>query len=161
MLRCHSSHRQAQEASVRRHASFATGISLALLLGTFLLGCYWLQYNKLMRTHVTLLLAMADKMIDLLESGDPIPAAAMAEFIYPLTRARDFARIAAKLYETRPSLKAFSHFSDTYGVLVKEVDRLRLQTTNDSSPFTHFHQLVKALRQEARQVTSLLAQEEG
>jgi hypothetical protein len=113
-----------------------------------------------MQTHVTLILAMADKMTDLLERKESAPAVAMAEFIYPLTRARDFTRIAAKRYEARPSLKAFSHFLDTYSALVKEMDRLRLQTTKASPPFTHFRQLVKALQQEAQQVTQLLDQEE-
>jgi hypothetical protein len=158
MLGCRFAHRQAQGASGRHHP-FA-GISIVLFFSTCLLGCYWLQYNKLMQTHITLLLAMADKMIDLLDSKEPIPAAAMAEFTYPLTRARDFTRIAAKRYRTRPSLKAFSHFLDTYSTLVQETDRLRLQTSTDSPPFVHFRQLVKTLRQEAQQVTRLLAQEE-
>ena len=145
---------------MRCHLSFPSGISLALFLGTCLLGCYWLQYDKLMRTHVTLLLAMADKMIDLLEREEPIPATAMAEFTYPLTRARDFTRIAAKRYKTRPSLRAFSHFLDTYGAVVQEMDRLRLQTTRNPPSLTHFRQLLKTLQLEAQQVTSLLAQEE-
>ena len=146
---------------MRRHTSFSTGNCLALFLGACLLGCYWLQYDKLMRTHVTLLLAMADKMIDLLERGEPISAAAMAEFTYPLTRARDFTRIAAKRYATRPSLRAFSHFLDTYGAVVQEMDRLRLQTTTNSLPLTHFRQLVKALQQEAQRVVRLLTQKGG
>lgn len=145
---------------MRRHTPFSTRISLALFLGTSLLGCYWLQYDKLMRTHVTLLLAMADKMTDLLEREEPIPATAMAEFTYPLARARDFTRIATKRYETRPSLRAFSHFLDTYGAVVREMDRLRLEATKGSPPLTRFRQLVKTLRQEAQQVTKLLAQEE-
>ena len=159
MLGCCSAHRQAQWMNRRCYPLAPAKISLVLFLGTCLLGCYWLQYNKLMQTHVTLLLAMAGKMTDLLESKEPIHAAAMAEFTYPLTRARDFARIAAKRYETLPSLQAFSHFLDTYGVLVQEMDRLRLQAI--SPPFTHFHQIVKALHQEAQQVTKLLAQKEG
>lgn len=146
---------------MRRHTLVSAGISLAFFLGPSLLGCYWLQYNKLMRTHVTLLLAMADKMTDLLERAEPIPPTATAEFTYPLTRARDFTRIAAKRYETRPSLRAFSHFLDTYGTVVQEMDRLRPETTRDPPSLAHFRQLVKTLRQEAQQVTSLLAQEEG
>ncbi len=139
----------------------ALSLGLAFLLLVFgPSGCYWLRYEKLMQTHLSLLLAMAHKMVDLLEHQTPIPPAAMAEFTYPLVRARDFARIAAQRYQNRPSLQAFSRFLDTYEALVQEVDRLRLKTAS-SPPLTPLKGLIHTLHQKARKINHLLEEEKG
>jgi len=75
-------------------------------------GCYWSKYDKLVRTHVALLEAMADKIVEVTET-DGAPAS-LAEYRYPLERARDFARIAGRRYAGRESLTGFLAFCDAY-----------------------------------------------
>ncbi len=87
-------------------------------------GCYFGKYDKLARTHVQLLLAMAAKLDDVTrEQGGP--PASLAEYRYPLERARDFARIVGRRFEGRPSLAAFGAFCDAYDGVVKAAESLR------------------------------------
>ena len=76
-------------------------------------GCYWSKYDELARTHVDLLLAMATKIDDIVRQDGAAPAA-LAEYRYPLERARDFARIAGRRFEGRASLVAFRGLCDAY-----------------------------------------------
>jgi hypothetical protein len=90
----------------------AAALALALAAAALASGCYWSKYDKLVRTHVALLQAMADKIVEVTEA-DGTPAS-LAEYRYPLERARDFARIVGRRYAGRESLTAFLAFCDAY-----------------------------------------------
>jgi len=87
-------------------------------------GCYFGKYDKLARTHVQLLLAMAQKLDDVTREQSAAPAS-LAEYRYPLERARDFARIVGGRFEGRPSLAAFGAFCDAYEGVVKAAEAAR------------------------------------
>ena len=130
-------------------------ILLSLVLPCSLGGCYWLKYEKLMRTHIELMSAMTDKMNRLLEDNDPLTPVMMNEFLYPLERARDFSRIVAQRYADRPSLAAFNQLLDVYQSLVTEADRLRVQPGS----LAHFRSQTQAVRDQAARVEALLDSE--
>ena len=138
-----------------RYSRVRAVILLSLLLPCGLGGCYWLKYEKLMRTHVQLMSAMTDKMNRLLEDNDPLTPVMMNEFLYPLERARDFSRIVAQRYADRPSLAAFNQLLDLYHSLVTEADRLRVQPGS----LDHFRSQTQAVRDQAARVEALLDSE--
>jgi len=95
-------------------------------------GCYFSKYDKLARTHVQLLLAMAQKLEDVTrEQG--APPASLAEYRYPLERARDFARIVGGRFQGRPSLAAFAAFCDAYDGVVRAAESLRGEPDADGT----------------------------
>lgn len=130
-------------------------ILLSLVLPCSLGGCYWLKYEKLMRTHIQLMSALTDKMNRLLEDNDPLTPAMMNEFLYPLERARDFSRIVAQRYADRSSLAAFNRLLDLYQNLVTEADRLRIQPGS----LEYFRSQTQAVRDQATRVETLLDSE--
>ncbi len=132
---------------------FFVFLSLSLTLS----GCYWLKYNKLMRTHVELLLAMADKVSGLLEDQRPITPTMMNEFTYPLERAEDFVRIVKRYYAGRKSLHVFEGMLAVYTPLVQEADRLRLL----QGDLGGFQKRVRMLREHAERVEAALVEEES
>lgn len=75
-------------------------------------GCYWLRYDALVRTHVDLLLAMGAKLEDVTEHGGT--PARMAEYRYPLERARDFIRIVEGRFADRGSLQELGELCNAY-----------------------------------------------
>jgi hypothetical protein len=87
-------------------------------------GCYFGKYDKLTRTHVQLLVAMAQKLDDVTQEQGA-PPASLAEYRYPLERARDFTRIVGGRFEGRASLAAFRSFCDAYDDVVKAAESLR------------------------------------
>lgn len=153
MLGCWFPNRQAQPPT--RHSLVRVSLLLSLVLPCCLGGCYWLKYEKLMRTHIQLMSAMTDKMNRLLEDNDPLTPAMMNEFLYPLERARDFSRIVAQRYADRPSLTAFNQLLDLYQSLVTEADRLRVQPGS----LDYFQSQTQAVRDQAARVEALLASE--
>lgn len=80
-------------------------------------GCYWYRYGDLMRTHCELLAAMAQKLCPRGASA-PLPGSALGGYEYPLARARDFVRVAAKRCPTRRSLRAFQRVLRVYDGIV-------------------------------------------
>ena len=65
-------------------------------------GCYWYRYADLMKTHLEVLAAMADKFCTGVPASRGV-AHVPAEYGYPLERAQDFARVAAKRCPERRS----------------------------------------------------------
>lgn len=147
-----------QDRPGRRAGRMATLLVGLLLIGG-LHGCYWLKYEKLMRTHVELMLAMTDKLSRLIEARDAepvsVPPTMMNEFFYPLERARDFVRIVAPRSADRASLHAFTVLLDTYERLLREADLRRVQPGR----LDEFQRLVQACREQADRVESALAAE--
>lgn len=92
---------------------------LAVLLA-LLSGCYWSRYPELMETHLVLLDEFAAKLGDVERASGRVPLEALPEFVYPLERAQDFARIAAQRFPDRASLRAFRVVLQRYGALVDD-----------------------------------------
>jgi hypothetical protein len=91
-------------------------VLLVLALGAGGAGCYWVRYADLMRTHLDVLTATAGKLCARRAAGQPAPPP--AEIAYPLERARDFARVAAKRCPEKRSLAAFHEVLRAYAALV-------------------------------------------
>lgn len=131
-------------------------LCLIFLLNLSAGGCYWLKYNKLMRTHVELLLAMADKLINVLEDERPMTPKMMDEFIYPLERARDFVRIVKGRYAERKSLQTFEKMLDVYADIIEQGDRVRVL----KGDLTPLRKQKVVLREWAGRVEGALVEEE-
>jgi hypothetical protein len=92
-------------------------LAVAVLLAV---GCYWSRYPELMETHLVLLDQYARKLESLAADGRTVALKDWAEFVYPLERARDFARIAAQRYPDLDSLARFRDVLERYAVLVDD-----------------------------------------
>lgn len=125
-------------------------VALALLLAA---GCYWTKYDKLTRTHVQLLLSMAEKLAGVI-GEDGVPPASLAEYRYPLERARDFTRIVAPRFEGRPSLAAFRRLCDAYQDVLNATERL--SADHSSEAHAAFEQAHTRLRDDATVVVQAL-----
>jgi hypothetical protein len=93
--------------------------ALAMAILAVAIGCYWWRYADLMRTHCQLLSDMAEKLCAT-AVRTPLSGPALAEYEYPLARARDFARIAGKRCPTRRSLAAFTRALRLYDITVRD-----------------------------------------
>lgn len=132
-------------------------VACVVAVGVSLSGCYWIKYTKLMRTHVELLLDMTDKMGSFLEDGRAITPRMMNEFLYPLERARDFARIVKRFYEGRTSLQRFERLLDVYADLLEETERLRVL----KGDLAGFRERAALVREWAGRVETALVAEEA
>ena len=104
-----------------------------LLLPVLLVGsCYWSRYDDLMETHLELLQMYAAKLVAVAASGRPLPPQDWAEFVYPLDRAEDFARIAARRYPDRDSLARFREVLERYGDMVADPAVLRREDASET-----------------------------
>lgn len=92
-------------------------LAMALLV---LWGCYWSRYPDVMETHLVLLDEFSAKLDDMARSEGGVPVEDWKEFVYPLERAREFARIVGPRYPDRGSLRAFQATCDRYAVLVDD-----------------------------------------
>lgn len=166
MLGFWSPDRQEQQKNLRQNLGHSKNMTnrrmggvilcLTCLLSLTAGGCYWLKYNKLMRTHVELLLAMADKMTVLLEDERLITPTMMNEFTYPLERARDFVRIVKGRYAELQSLQTFEKMLDVYAGMVQQVDRLRV-LKGELAPL---RKQIIVLREWAQRVEAAIVEEE-
>jgi len=109
---------------LRRRVALVLAVASAASLGAA--GCYWLRYDALARTHVELLREMAAKLADV-TGRDGVPPPELAEYRYPLARARDFVRVSARWYEERASLAALRELADAYADLLGAAERLRVR----------------------------------
>ena len=144
-----------------RQARPAAVLLAGVLLSGGLHGCYWLKYEKLMRTHIELMLSLSEKLTRRIEASaaasdaGAFSPAMMNEFFYPLERARDFVRIVEPRYAGRDSLAAFRQMLERYERVVREADRLRVQP----GPLDDFHLFRQAFREQAVRVETALASE--
>jgi len=93
-------------------------VAAAVLVAT--IGCYWWRYGDLMRTHCGLLRDMAEKLCAT-AARTRLSGADLTEYEYPLARAQDFARIAAKRCPARRSLAMFGRALRLYEVTLRDV----------------------------------------
>lgn len=114
-----------------------------------------MKYGKLMRTHVAVLVSMAQKMGDVLEDRQTITPTMMNEFSYPLARARDFVRIVGGRYSARRSLHTFTTFLDVYAALLEEAERVRVR----NAEVGELRQQIETLREHGATVIAALTEE--
>ncbi len=126
---------------------------LALLVAS---ACYWQKYDKLVRTHVELLGAMAEKMRDLVARDGRLEPAQMAEFRYPLERAKDFARIVQGRYGERESFILFSGYLARYAELLAQAEGLRADPRTAKEKAAELSRVDDRLREEGRRVLEAL-----
>jgi hypothetical protein len=130
---------------------------LAVVGVLILTGCYWHKYDKLVRTHVEVLNAMAEKIADLVARDGTLQPEQMVEFRYPLTRARDFARIVGDRYGQRESYVCFSSYLDRYQELLAIADRVRSDTGPTAGKAGEVGRARERLRIEGEQVLDALS----
>ena len=99
---------------------------LAFFLLVCVAGCLWRSYGTIMNVHLDVLTQTADKLQSVVESGRGPTAEAMAEYVYPAQRAREFMR-QFSTYSSRRSYQQFSALVDRYDALVHGVDAARSQ----------------------------------
>jgi hypothetical protein len=96
-----------------------------------LAGCFWHTYGRMMATHVDVLVGIARKGADLVESGR-FTAESMPELTYPLERAQGFVATAHARGTTPPSLAAFEVLLARYRAFVDTLDRVRRDSPADA-----------------------------
>lgn len=112
-------------ARFKEKSRVALAVGLLWVLPPLKSGCYWSHYPEVMATHLQLIEEYATKLSHLAEDGQTVPVQEWGEFVYPLDRARDFARIAAKRYPDRISLARFQVVLAQYSELIASPDLLR------------------------------------
>ncbi len=130
------------------------GLAVAVLLACAT-GCYWQRYPRLVETHLSVLLDFGRKLEALAIDRRPVAPERWGEFTYPLERARDFSRIAAKRYPGRESLLAFDQATGRYAELVADPRLL----DGPDAPVEVARRLA-ALREAAKRTRELLAREQ-
>jgi len=84
-------------------------------------GCLWRSYATILSVHVDVLTQTANKLYAVVEAGRGLSAEAMAEYVYPAQRGRQFLGQFSR-YDGRLSYQKFRMFLDQYEVMVREVD---------------------------------------
>jgi hypothetical protein len=115
-------------------------------------GCYYRRYDALVRTHVDLIVQMAEKRRDLAAREFRVPSA--AEFSYPLERGRDFARIVRSRFAGRQSFERFERFLALYA------DFLAAASAPDV-PASELDRPLEAVRSAGSAVIAALDEERG
>jgi hypothetical protein len=93
----------------------ALGVALLALA-----ACYWSRYPELMETHLEVLSQYARKLQSVADQGRAMGIEQWPEFVYPLERARDFARIVAPRFPDRRSLARFRIVLESYARLLED-----------------------------------------
>lgn len=129
-------------------------ILLVALLGA--VGCYWQKYDKLVRTHVEILDAMAGKMRDLVRRDGRLEPEQMAEFRYPLERAKDFARIVRGRHGERESFLLFARYLEQYADLLALADGMRADSRPAQEKAAEMTRIGERLLEEGSRVLDAL-----
>ncbi|HXQ23644.1 MAG TPA: hypothetical protein VN812_18335 [Candidatus Acidoferrales bacterium] len=87
-------------------------------------GCVWRSYATIMGVHLDVLTQTAAKLCAVVQAGRGPTAEDMAEYDYPLQRAREFLG-QFRGYSERQSYRRFAVLLDRYAALVREVDAAR------------------------------------
>jgi hypothetical protein len=95
-----------------------------LTVGSVLCGCLWRSYEQIMTVHLEVLSSMTTKLLETARAGGRPSPNDLAELVYPLRRARQFA-YQYESYAERPSHGAFVASLDAYEKLIDEVDAAR------------------------------------
>jgi hypothetical protein len=89
-------------------------------------ACLWRSYEEIVTVHLEVIASMMAKTVDGAGPGRRPSSSEVAELLYPLRRARQFAH----QYETereRPSYRAFVAMLDLYERFVESIDVARTE----------------------------------
>jgi len=130
---------------VRRLLVFATLCALT--------ACLWRSYATILSVHLDVLTQTADKLCDVVESGRGPNAQAMAEYVYPAQRGREFLR-QFESYHERSSYRQFGDFLDRYEALIQRVDGVRAAAGDWNATLPELRAQRDALRRLATAIRS-------
>ncbi len=130
-------------------------VALAL---TLVAGCLWRGYATILNVHLDVLTQTADKLCGVVQAGKGPKAEDMAEYVYPLQRAREFQRQFSN-YRERRSYQDLDTLLDRYAALVRDVDAARAQGHDLQASVTRLTAERNALAQLAAQIRAELKNE--
>jgi hypothetical protein len=102
----------------------ALRVTGVLAIVSYSFGCPWRSYEQILTVHLDVLSSMTTKLVETTEVGGRPGPSDLAELLYPLRRARQFA-YQYRSYSERPSHRAFVASLDFYEKLLGEVDAAR------------------------------------
>ena len=129
--------------------------ALALILVT---ACLFRSYADIMRIHLDVLGALADKAAYNARSGQRPEANEVTELVYPLQRAREFA-YEYRSYAERESYRRFIDALDRYQAFVGEIDAARGDAARWAAQQSEIVAQYDAWRAAAEQARAALARE--
>ena len=98
--------------------------SIAFLLLFLVSSCLWSRYGDILAVHVDVLLGMAEKLVSKSEAGGRATPSDVTELVYPLQRARQFAR-SYEEQSNRASYAALVVLLDRYEEMARAIDTAR------------------------------------
>ena len=132
--------------------------TVALVLLAVEAGCLWRGYATILSVHLDVLTQTASKLCAVVEARRGPSAEAMAEYVYPAQRGRQFLSQFSR-YEARPSYQQFRTFLDDYERMVREVDADRAAGRAGPAILLRLTAERDALEQAAAEIRSALKQE--
>jgi hypothetical protein len=142
-----------------KYAAVPRLLALVCVCAVAVGGCYWLRYQEMLSTHMEVMVSFANDGCDLLSLARSAPDrglsnADIARMRYPYTRASDLARVAHRRWPQRLSLQRFETLVETYGRLIEDLDRARVNGARGTRKACRLAAEVEAI---ALEVTGLLA----
>ncbi|MBI3783030.1 MAG: hypothetical protein HY270_06490 [Deltaproteobacteria bacterium] len=136
----------------RRMLRVARSTMVACLLATLSTSCLWRSYADILSVHLDVVTQTASKLCSVIEAGRGPSAEAMAEYVYPAQRAREFLRQYGG-YSDRASYRKLGALLDRYEGMVRRVDAARAGGSDaklDQAALNGECDALKALAEEAR-----------
>lgn len=140
------------------------GLGRAALMGVALVvcgsACLWRSYEEILSVHVQVLSSMAEKAVDGADPNRRPSASDVAELLYPLRRARQF----AEQYEAqrdRASYQAFVALLDLYEHFVQGIDVARTEDDRWAALEPHLAEQRQGLEAAIGHVRDALGRERG
>jgi hypothetical protein len=130
-------------------------LACALIL---LPACLFHSYADVMRVHLDVLGALAEKAVDNARSGQRPEANEVTELVYPLQRARQFA-YEYRSYEDRESYRRFVAALDRYQAFVGAIDGARGDATRWTAQQPEINAQYDAWRAAADEARAALTRE--
>jgi hypothetical protein len=131
----------------------------ALSVVSLFCGCPWRSYEQILSVHLEVLSSMATKLLNSSDAGRRPGPSDVAELLYPLRRARQFAH-QYRSYSERPSYREFVTSLDFYEKLTDEVDAARADDRRWKAVRAQLKAPVGAFLDQARRAREALEREE-
>jgi len=131
-----------------------TALALCLLA-----GCLWRGYAAIMQVHLDVLTQTAAKLCAVVDAGRGLSAEAMAEYVYPAQRAREFLHQFSN-QSGRASYRQFSALLEHYETMVRDVDAARAAGREWAQMSPQLHVQCDALLRQAAAVRADLTRDD-
>jgi hypothetical protein len=132
--------------------------SVAAILLMASAACLWRGYERIVAVHVDVLASVAAKMRAKSAAGTRPSASDVTEMLYPLHRARQFAR-QYDAYAARESYRRFTELTDRYDTLTRLIDANRGDPARWQAAQAALHAAADAVQAGAERVRAALAPE--